>query len=345
MWVMNKTYNVEYEEAPSGNVTFYNYKEPLMKFDEGHGYVGALIYDGTSGKIQCHFCGEWFDALGNHINKEHALKAIDYKRIVGLNKSTALINEKFRASLIAHGTRNQNLVSQKGKTRSLETRRMISETLKENREEKKNLAGTCPAQLLDRLSKLYQKLGRTPTHKEIGFKEALKMTYGSIEEAMRLTGIPHRTPGQTINDKTKWTYKRCCEEVRKFYDENGRMPKTIDQKKIGAGLCSRIHFYGTRKVFADAMILNGKYGNGLKNFRYSKEELLNLLRSFEKINGRKPSTSDCKRKLLPHASRYIYNFGSWKNALSAAFIETHEKGIDIEGVAFPDGKEALVGSI
>lgn len=59
-----KTHELEYEEAPSGFVTLYNYKEPFMKFKEGYGFQGVLLFDGTSDKIQCHFCGNWYDALG-----------------------------------------------------------------------------------------------------------------------------------------------------------------------------------------------------------------------------------------------------------------------------------------
>jgi hypothetical protein len=72
--------SLEYEEAPSGSVYFYNYKEPLMKFEEGFGFIGALVFDDTTDKIQCHFCGEWFEALGNHINREHNMRAAEYKK-------------------------------------------------------------------------------------------------------------------------------------------------------------------------------------------------------------------------------------------------------------------------
>ncbi len=129
--------NIEYEEAPSGHVTFYNYKEPLMKFEGGYGFVGALVFDGYSDKIQCHFCGNWFDALGNHLAREHSMDVEYYKKQVGLNTSTALINEKTRAKLIANGMKKRikNLVNRKGKKVSAATRAKISATLKENRDE------------------------------------------------------------------------------------------------------------------------------------------------------------------------------------------------------------------
>jgi len=47
---MSKGYDktLEYEEAPSGSVCLYNYKEPFMEFHDeelgvGHGYQGVLL--------------------------------------------------------------------------------------------------------------------------------------------------------------------------------------------------------------------------------------------------------------------------------------------------------------
>ncbi len=313
---MNKQYNIEYEEAPSGNVTFYNYKEPLMKFEEGYGFMGALVFDTESKKIQCHFCGEWFNTLGNHLHREHAMTADFYKQSVGLNKSTALVNEEIREKLIARHNGAENLRPNIKHTE--ETKEKIRATLKENRLEKKNVAGTCPAQLLERLTRLYDKLGRTPLQKEISFLEALKTTYGSLENACIACGIPYRKPGQNISYKTrtKWSYKYCCETVREFYDKNNRFPKTKEIKGIDHALLK----YGRVNIFKDAIALDGRFRKSIKRFRYTKQELLNFLSSFEKIHGRKPSYSDCKRGLLPCLSRYSYNFGSWKTALEMANI-------------------------
>lgn len=98
---------IEYEEAPSGNVTFYNYKEPLMKFEQGHGFIGALVFDTESDKIQCHLCGEWFGHLPSHLAKEHNMRSAAYKDLVGLNQTTALINESMRAKMIASGLKKR----------------------------------------------------------------------------------------------------------------------------------------------------------------------------------------------------------------------------------------------
>lgn len=322
---MNKVHNIEYEEAPSGNVMFYNYKEPLMKFEghngiEGYGFQGALIFDGSTEQIQCHLCGQWFDSLGHHLNKEHAMTAGKYKEIVGLNKNTALINEKTRAKFIASGLekRKKNLQNQKGMVRSLATRRKISATLKQNRNEQKNLRNTCPEQLLERFVRLVEKKGFVPgtKDKDFGFYDTLMKTYGSMKRVCEITGYPYRTPGKNIDAKyQKYPETLCVGKVRDFYDSNGKIPTRRD---LEVGVWNKILRLGKKKIFHQAMKLDGRYRKEIRR-RYTKDELLEFLRSFERINGRRPSYSDCKRGLLPHLSRYSYNFGSWKNALKQAF--------------------------
>jgi hypothetical protein len=139
---------MEYEDAPSGYVKLYNYKEPYMKFVGGFGYQGTILFDGETQKIQCHFCGNWYDFLAPHIAAEHNMRASEYKSIVGLNQSTALISEKHREKLIANGLnkRLQNLRNRRGKKHSLESRKKIAETLKNRTREKENKSGTCPEQ-------------------------------------------------------------------------------------------------------------------------------------------------------------------------------------------------------
>lgn len=325
-----KPTTVEYEEAPSGHVTFYNYKEPLMKFtnpdgEGGHGFVGALLFDGISGKVQCHLCGKWFEALSsNHLQREHSMTAKEYKKVTGLMKSSALISEKYRASLIANGLerRVKNLKNQKGVKRSAAVRRKIRETLRENRDEMKNLRGTCPEQLIERLVEQYRKLGRTPTRRELSCEEALIATYGSMQRACQLAGIPYRKPGET-NVVSKFTEDYLINFTRDFFDKNGKLPTYVSGGKkhqgYTAGMHNSLKKFGRTNIQKKALNMDGRYRKCTKRFAYTNEELLDFLRNFEKVNGRKPSYSDSKRGLLPNLSRYSYNFGSWKKALSLAF--------------------------
>lgn len=265
---MKKLKEIEYEDAPSGYVTLYNYKEPFMDFHspitaDSFGYEGVLLFDGATDKVQCHFCGKWYESLGPHIGHEHNMLASEYKNMVGLSQSTALIGEKFRQKLIANGQgRFKNL--RPGKKKSEEEKKRIGKTLSTPLRQYQNARGTCPLQLIDRLLARAKELGRTPGRKEINFEEALVKTYGSFNKACEFAGLKTRKPGQTIKNQEK-------------------------NKHVVKNIPKRLHI--------------------------SDKELLSMLRVFKKNNGRDPSSSDCRRGLLPAYGRYAYHFGGLKKAI------------------------------
>lgn len=325
--IHNKT-EVEYEDAPSGFVNFYNYKEPLMKFPGGYGYIGALIFDGKTDQIQCHFCGDWFQSLPHHLAREHNMKASYYKEAVGLLQNTALVSETTRAKLIASGLdiRLQNL--RKGKKKTQTEKDKISATLKRNatKSEYQNLKGTCPAQLIDRIQRIAKEKGSELKMRDFdGFNELLKKNFGSVKEACRIAGIKYRKPSQTLAHEKK--QKTATEEaalnfIKEFITKFNKMPLQKDffeqnQKYLYNKIVK--NKVKLRQLGRQAYAGLDEYKKNNEKFNFTKEELLTFLKRFLKINGRKPSYSDCKRGLLPSLSKYSYHFGSWKKALKLAF--------------------------
>ncbi len=230
---------MEYEQAPSGYVTLYNYKEPFMLFEEGYGYQGVLLFDGASDKVQCHMCGEWYEALGPHIGRTHGLLAQEYKKMVGLSCKTALIGEKFREKLIATYTGNdraKNLMDRTGVKMSQASKDRIRKARTEFRAEEKNRAGTCPAQLIDRLRKDYRKKGIRLQEKKIPYKEALLRTYGSLKNALKIAGLSHfRTTGKTIKAQLKNPFafkpRQLIRLLRDFVNIHDRHPSPSDFRR------------------------------------------------------------------------------------------------------------------
>jgi len=316
----------EYEEAPSGSVTFYNYKEPLMKFeapswtgDLGHGFVGTLLYDSTTNKMQCHLCGEWVACLQSHVKKEHGINPNYYKQLVGLGKRTALIGENTRTILIEIGKNSNNLKI--GRKHTEEEKEKIRKSLiaRGKTAEHKNERGTCPVQLLDRLYKLYKKLGRTPKQVEITFYDTLIGVYGTMEEACKRINIPYRKPGSTFT-REKYTKVFCINFLSDYFKIHNSFPTHKwyrEQKKVSIYIAIKRH--GEKFIYKEVLKSDGIFKKSAVRVRYNKEELIEFLRNFQTLNNRLPSTSDCKRHLLPHASRYIYVFGSWGNAMKEAF--------------------------
>lgn len=318
---------MEYEDAPSGFVTLYNYKEPFMKYAGGFGYQGVLLFNGEDDKVQCHLCGEWFEYLPNHLHIEHMIAASEYKDMVGLRATTALIGEKQRAVLIQKGTeRFKNLRPGTG-TRSEATKRKISEGLKRSRgtREEQNRVGTCPDQLIERIRQTYHKLGRTPRDNEIQGKDTIEKVYGSWKAACEIAGIPYRAPTEVISRRAAGKGKLIEADLILWIRDNiqDEILPTISDYARAVGVSRQVTSKWTRRRGGwDELCRRSLNSDGIyrkvRGFRYSKEELLKFLTEFKKNNGRNPAISDCKRGLLPHASRYIYYWKSWKIALQVA---------------------------
>jgi hypothetical protein len=295
----------------------YNYKEPFMEYTGGYGYQGILVFDGETDKVQCHLCGEWYHALGNHLNKEHNMRANQYKDEVGLRQTTALIGEKFRQKLIANGiqTRMKNL--RPGGKLPQATKDKIRSTMKNNTLQGKNERGTCPLQLLDRLQKKATELGRTPTTDEISFIEALRMTYGSYAKACEIIGLEIRKTGQTLPKTPKISKEEFIKVFTKYFIDTKKFPNTTYLSQVFrvtvATISKYLKLYGRKNIIKDVCVGENIYQHLPEKLHLDKVDLLELARNFKEVNGRNPSTSDCKRGLLPHASKFLYYFGSWKN--------------------------------
>jgi len=305
---------IEYPDAPSGFVKMYNYKEPFMKFKSefgSFGFEGVLLFDGTSDKVQCHLCGDWFKSLPHHIFREHNMRSSYYKSLVGLRQTTALIGESTREKLILSAINSKkvnNLIP--GRQKTNEQREKISYTLKNSCRETQNERGTCPEQLIERLKTRAKELGRCPTQREISFLPTLTKVYGNFREACIIAGLNPLKLGRTLV-KSKFTIEYTKGEIKKFFEENNHFPNS---KSISSTLWNS---YKKQKREIDKMILSeiGIFQKTGQKVHYSKKELLDFLVRFRDNNGRDPSISDCKRGLLPRASVYYYNFGNFRNAL------------------------------
>lgn len=228
---------MEYEDAPSGSVKLYNYKEPFMKFEKGFGFEGVLLFDAEDDTVQCHLCGNWYEFLGPHIFREHHIFASEYKQEVGLLQTTALIGEKMREKLIAYRlgkkAKIRNLRAGGKKTQAQKDK--IRETLKKNSElrESQNRMETCPLQLIERLQKLATELGRTPLSREVGFEETLVKVYGTYNEACRIAGLTPRKVGETLRKIKPGTYTKeiLLEFIVNFKKIHGRNPSRSDRER------------------------------------------------------------------------------------------------------------------
>lgn len=225
---------IAYAEAPSGMVTFYNYKEPFMEYEAGYGFTGVLLMDAQTGDIQCHLCGEWMEAINNrHLRGKHGITAAEYKIEVGLNQNTALISEKHRDKLVRNGTGRFNNI-RKGKKKTEAEIEKIRAGLKNYQAsmEAKNNQATCPAQLIDRIKKLASELNRTPTAAECKFFPTVVKVFGSWKAAIQRAGLTPRMNGQNVHrlnhTKFEFTQDGMIGMLRAFKERWDREPSKSD---------------------------------------------------------------------------------------------------------------------
>jgi hypothetical protein len=149
--------------SPSGYVNIGKYIPPFERVENGFGFHGLLVEDSTSGKLQCHICGRWFEQMSIHLKNIHSLNCKEYKIKFGLLQSTALKSKKMRLaqSKIMQKLRRKNKSNNfvfKRKNKFSGNRKNLSKAL-----EHRNRFGVCDLQIMQKVIDLYKKLGKTPT--------------------------------------------------------------------------------------------------------------------------------------------------------------------------------------
>lgn len=224
---------IPHKDAPSGVVKFYRYKEPFMKNPEPYfGFQGVLLHDAKEPLIQCSECGQWFKSLGWAHLKTHNLNARSYKTKFGLQQTTALINEEFRNELIKNGNIQKKFL--KGGKPFVKNDPRLKNRSKAPRE-MQNMAGTCPAQILEQMNKFKEKLGRQPSYNEFCKKHVslinpIRKVYGSWANACKLLGWKVQ-PSHIGFNKFEWSAEKLIQAMRIFKETNGREPARSDERR------------------------------------------------------------------------------------------------------------------
>lgn len=238
------------------DVYYYNYKEPFMDFEDGYGFLGALAYSEDQKKIQCHFCGQFFKAIRySHIEKCEGVKAYekkhnvliencnDYKEAVGLNKSAVLVGEDTRLKLVARSQEPHRKAQRKDWFTEENKQKRRKKLVKANKRrtgekisiEKRNKFGTCPAQLLERITEVHEALGHTPSKREFydyykgKYIGAIYQVYGSWVNAVEKAGYTPVSKQEGAN--YKYSDEELLQHLISFYERYGRLSTYSDHAR------------------------------------------------------------------------------------------------------------------
>lgn len=216
-------------EIPKEDWILDGYKEPIRKVKNGYGYYGVVIRSKDRERVMSMKDGKFYTAINNaHVNKFGFKNVDEYKKTFGIATTTPLC-----------GISRSRLMQEKG-IKYFE--RVGASKLKLNRElgikanknragtrmplEIRNKRGTCPDQLLDKISSLQKKLKAVPStgdfRQEYGthYLGLLSYYFGSWVNAVKLAGfIP-----KSISYPQGFTTEELLERVRIFFENHGYTP-------------------------------------------------------------------------------------------------------------------------
>lgn len=216
---------------------------PFMKFDKGFGYLGVLLEEESTGKLQCHLCGKCVLNIAKHLYHKHdGVSPYDYKVQTGLSLTTPLVSESTRKKC-----KNNFLNLTESKKREVIARlKNLNKRLHSHTKgQRKNVAsiqtnnryGTCPEQIKHKFWEVYNKLGRIPNWTELGgsIKSIVETRFESYEEALVTWGIPRQEWREHIIDNQNKAYearkkqdffpKYKVEDVKKQYEAFFKLKK------------------------------------------------------------------------------------------------------------------------
>lgn len=223
-----------YTRRDGRDVWYSDYKEPLQDSPTGFGKIGA-IGKSLDGRLECHYCGEFFNNLGAHAAKAHKVPAKQYKDELGLLRGSALVSEQTRqlnSAVMLRRRLTGEIVSP-----SLEVRRRVASLgglaggSGTRKPEALNKTGRCYDQVLATAKSILRKHGRV-TESRLRARgiqtRTVAMYFGSWSEFLHAVGdTPIRRSG------LHWTDGQLITALRSLAQEIGHTPTVSDQRRYG----------------------------------------------------------------------------------------------------------------
>lgn len=238
-----------------GQVCDWEEKAPFVP--SGKSVLGALEYDPKMDKVKCHECGEFQRAIGVHARKAHGLDSREYKITHGLRASSSLSGPTTIAK-----KRSSVHLKRPPSARFMAARRTGSRK-GTSQMELRNARGTCQAQLVERMKRLAEQLGRSPESKDVhaaGLSSAITTHIGRLSQLQELAGLVVTKCGM----RDRFSKDILMEVLRDFFVSNKRIPSFRDWRS-GLLPCPRTfkrHFGSLANAYLAAGLLNAGIREG-----------------------------------------------------------------------------------
>ncbi len=257
-----------------GKVFLYKQKAPFVP--SGKSVLGALEYRESDDKVRCHECGEWHRVLTRHIRSSHQLSPREYKGEHGLNQQAVLCGPTLSSTFSAKRTATNLKTGLKPgftdeqRSKGHRTKRERAAVKSESRlwSEARNENGTCQAQLLSRIRSIADRVGRTPTSKELeqaGISRSsafVALNVSSLNQLTALAGLMPRDAGCAVKTR-KIPRDLLVEMLRDFYVKFDRLPTVSDvmQFKLIPSYTTFCSEFGSMEAAYDAAGLGRVYAS------------------------------------------------------------------------------------
>ena len=220
---------------PTQPIHYRNYKEPLTRVKNGHGYYGVICETDNGEWVQCHECGKLVKSLAQHA-KAHDMSSGEYRDKYKIGRTSSVTATKTRELLQeAYKNRNPELIKkatlamQKYRDDVAEGKRKYVNGRKGIPLDIKNKKGTCPDQLLDRLRVIAAVEGRHPSYrfmakKHGGLLRSILTTFGSFREAVVMAGLQEKYE----YDTRRYSREELIRYLQIFYKTHGRTVMVSD---------------------------------------------------------------------------------------------------------------------
>lgn len=238
----------------------FNWEDKAPFVPSGKSVLGAVEYDKDSDTLKCHECGKWVEHLGNHV-LVHDLTSREYKAKHGINLRSSMISRSASAAL-SRAARGRGIFFKGIRGNRSGSRPRARGTASQTKFELRNIRGTCRAQLIHRLNKLSEDLGRNPSSRDmkaagLGSAEKILGT-GWTNELRKLAGLEPLGRGKHVASRAV-----LLEVLRDFFVLNGRVPTTRDFR---TGLLPDIKaYYRYFGCMANAYMEAGLVNSGIRS--------------------------------------------------------------------------------
>lgn len=215
--------------------TIFKVVEPVSKLPKPFfGYLGVILRNTTTDRLQCHVCGEWFKCLDVHVFFKHQLLSRDYKQKFSLplrfplcGRSTSKLRSNSAIKYKSLGKYLKGSKKWKSGSRVLHKKSCRYGVTNRAYQNKNNV---CPEQLNKRFQIVADMVGREPTchdleHYDYGCLGTLVRRFGSLNNYRKQMGYRVNLIPKKCNET------QAIAALRKYYQKYKVVPKSYVWKR------------------------------------------------------------------------------------------------------------------